>query len=329
MPANDTRNPDEIERDIRATQRDMSDTVNKLEQQFTPRNIMNSLLDKSDENGIDGRYLLDQARRNPIALGMIAIGGLWLVSDSDAKVSSLKPSFGGSWGGSSGSSSTSYDPDEDYHRGYVEHMGVLEHRPEEDWDAWRRRRDQHRASYLMIEPRHDEDEGGFRKRLDEATESMRQRRHDAAERTRNFARGAYQGAGNMAHSTSDRAGQLAHDTYQGAGRMASQARGAYQENPLIGGLAAALVGAIAGGLIPSTRMEEEQFGRMGADTLNQAKERARQAGERAAEQAREKKDQLVDKAEHQTREAGTTGSGSGSETGTDPQTTSSQQFGTV
>jgi len=288
MSANDTRSPDEIEQDIRATQRDMSNTVNQIEQQLTPRNLLNSLLDKADESGVDARTVLDTARRNPLALGMIAIGGLWLVSDSDARPSALKPNFGGSSGSRS---RTDYDSDDDFHRGYVTHMGSVEHQPNEDWEAWRRRRDHARASYLMIEPRHDEDEHSFRSRLDEATESMRQRREQASERARNFARQSYQGAGNLAHGASDR-----------TRRAASQARNLYDENPLLGGLAAAFVGAIAGSTIPVSRTEEEQLGKLGSKAIDQAKDTARQAGERA----REKKDNLVEEADRRMHESGDT-----------------------
>jgi hypothetical protein len=290
MSVEGNRSPEAIEREIRAKQHEMSDTVNQLEAQLTPRNLLNSLLDKADENGVDARTLLDAARRNPLALGMIAIGGLWLVSDSDARPSALKPNLGGG----RFRSKTSHDTHDDLHRGYVEHMGRLEHQPNEDWEAWRKRRDHARASYLMIEPRHDEDESSFRKRLDEATESLRERRDRMAEQARN-----------LAGHTRDGAGNLAHGTYEGARRTASAARGFYQDNPLIGGLAAAFVGAIAGSAIPVTRTEEEHFGSMGAQAIDRAKDTARHAGE----QAREKKDELVEKADRQVRESGASDQG--------------------
>jgi ElaB/YqjD/DUF883 family membrane-anchored ribosome-binding protein len=285
MPANDTRNPDEIEREIRATQQEMSNTVNQLEEQFTPRNLLNGLLDKADESGIDARTVLDATRRNPLALGMIAVGALWLVSDSDARPSALKPNLGGR-----SRSRPGQDSDDDFHRNYVDHMGSVEHQANEDWDAWRRRRDHARASYLMIEPRRDEDESSFRKRLDDATDSMRERREQMAERTRELARHTYEGAGN-----------LAHGTYEGTRRAASQARSLYSDNPLIGGLAAAFVGAIAGSTIPVSRTETEQMGKIGSQALDQAKDAALQAGERA----RETKDQLVEEADRHVRDSGT------------------------
>ena len=86
-----TQDPEAIERDIRQTQEDMSRTVDRIGNQLTPRNILSSLLDKADD--IDARALLDGARRNPLALAMIAGGAIWLASDRDAKLPSFR--FGG------------------------------------------------------------------------------------------------------------------------------------------------------------------------------------------------------------------------------------------
>src|SRR4028119_1827871 len=81
--------PAAIEQDIRRTQEDMSRTVDKIGNQLTARNIFNALLDKADENEVDARMLIDGARRNPVALGLIAAGAIWLVSDKDSKFPSL------------------------------------------------------------------------------------------------------------------------------------------------------------------------------------------------------------------------------------------------
>ena len=70
--AGTTQDPAEIERDIRRTQDEMSRTVDKIGNQLTARNVFNELLDKADENNVDARMLVDGARRNPIALGLIA-----------------------------------------------------------------------------------------------------------------------------------------------------------------------------------------------------------------------------------------------------------------
>lgn len=272
----DTRDPAEIEREIRATQAEMSRTADKIGDQLNPKNLLNSLLDKADENGVDARYLLDGARRNPIALAMIALGGIWLVSDSDAKASSLPklktPGFG------KGKSGSSYDSSDDFHRGYVEHMSRYEPTIGEDDMAYRRRRDAGRASYLMIEQGHDEDETSFRSRLDAATEKLREKRDSWLHSAKDLGSGMSDGAGRLGRSTRDT-----------ASRVSTGAQDYYSENPLVGGAIAAVVGAIAGAAIPASRIEEEQFGAKGAELLDAAKDKARELGDKA----RDKKDELV------------------------------------
>lgn len=260
MSTADTRDPDEIEREIRATQQDMSRTVDDLRGQLTPRSLLNSLLDKAEENDVDARAILDGARRNPIALALIAAGGIWLVSDADAKVSSPSKSGDGTddWGTS---------PDWRHHRDYVDHMSRVEPRSDEDDLTYRRRRDHARASYLMIEQGHEEDEGAFRKRLDEATDRMRERRDRLGER----------------------ASELGHEAQAKSRQAARKVQGAYYDSPLLSGLLAAFVGAVAGSAIPASRFEEEQLGPLGSKAIGEAKEQARQVGE----QARVKKDELV------------------------------------
>jgi len=262
-----TQDPAEIERDIRRTQDQMSRTVDRIGDQLTPRNLINSLLDKAEDNDIDARYLLDGARRNPIALAMIAGGAIWLVSDSDAKL----PKFGS---GKTRSTDMYHDP---YHRDYVAHMERLERARDEDELAYRRRRDEHRANYFMLERGHEEDEHSFRQRLDDAAERFREKRHAWADSTR-------------------RAGNSLYDGGSGA---VTRAQDAYASNPLIGGLLAAAVGAIAGTALPLTRTEEENLSGVGETARDMIGEQK----DKLIATAREKKDELIDKVE-ENREAG-------------------------
>jgi len=248
----DQRSPEEIERDIPATQAEMNQTVRQIENEFTPRNIIDAMLDKAGQNGVDSSYLIDTARRNPLALGMIAIGGLWLVSGADARPSALKMYSGKSKTKSSeASTSDDWHPD---HRSYVEHLSRCERQPGEDDISYRRRRDHSRASYFMLEQGHDEDEGAFRMRLDAATETMRRSRERMAERAQAFA-----------GQTRDRSQRALED-----------ARGFYTDNPLLGGIAAAFVGAVVGSVLPATHAEEDTIGGLGEQALGAAGAKARQ-----------------------------------------------------
>jgi ElaB/YqjD/DUF883 family membrane-anchored ribosome-binding protein len=275
------RSPEEIERDIRSAQEDISRTVQQIEGELTPRNIFNSLLDKADQSGVDARYLIDTARANPIALGLIGLGGLWLVSDVDSRPSTLGLRRGRADKESAGrESDNGWHPD---HRSYVDHMARCEPQQGEDDASYRRRRDFNRANYFLMEQGHDEDETTFRQRLDEATEQLRRRRDQASE---------------SAHT-------LMLQTRARARQAVSGAKGFYEENPLVSGLAAAFVGAIAGSAMPATRTEEDYVGALGEQALGSAKAKVQQIGE----DARECKDDLLDRIDQSIAPAGAGHSG--------------------
>ena len=299
MTTQDNRTPEQIEADIERTQDEMSRTVDRLGDQFTPRNLMNALFDKAEENDIQARQLYDGARRNPLALGMIAGGLLWLVSDHDAKPSSFTSNGNG------------FDPDDydddygdsnadRYHRSYVDHMAGFERLDNEDDSAYRRRRDLHRGNFLMIEQRHDEDESGFRRRLDEATDSMRTKRDDLAERARS-----------------------ARDSARSRGRAGMQkVKSTYRSDPLIGGALAAFAGLAAGLAAPASSREREMMGQQASRVLDTAKHKA----EDAAQHAREKKDEAIDKAESRMQDANRSGTSASTGTTGDRATSTSNDM---
>lgn len=272
-----TADPAAIERDIRQTQDEMSRTVDKLGNQLTMKNLFNSLLDKADESGVDAHYLLEGARRNPMALGLIAAGAIWLVSDKDSKFPSMSSS---GKSGSGGLDEFGLEGRDVHHRDYVSHMSSLEMRESEDPMDYQRRRDLHRANFMMCEPKPNEDDHSFRHRLDEMTDKFREKR------------GAWSDAVSQAGSS---AGQSAQQLTQSDQRTARQAlnRGQdlYDSNPLVGGILAAAVGAALGWGIPISRKEQETMGDIGAE----AREMISEQKDQLTDQLREKKDQLVDR----------------------------------
>jgi hypothetical protein len=271
--------PAAIERDIRRTQDEMSRTVDQIGDQLTPKKLFNALLDKADENGVDTHFLIDGARRNPMALGLIAAGAIWLVSDKDSKFPSMPKgkSKGGGFGGFPDDGSDS----DVHHRDYVTHMSSFETLENEEPQAYQRRRDQHRANFLMCERRHDEDDKSFRQRLDEMTDKFREKRRawsDSASQT---------GAdyGRKAQQTARQAGERAQDLFAG--------------NPLVSGILAAALGAALGSTIPVSRTEQEKLGGIGGKALDMAND----GKEALASQAREKKDELLEKADQKLQQS--------------------------
>jgi hypothetical protein len=269
--------PAAIEQDIRRTQDDMSRTVDKIGDQLTIKNVFNSLLDKADESGIDAHYLIDGARRNPMALGLIAAGAIWLVSDKDSKLPSMpsrgkKPQAGTKDAFDLGDYDSDYDV---HHRDYVSHMSSFEMRDGEDETSYQRRRDMHRANFLMCERNPDEDDTSFRQRLNEMTDKFREKRRAWSD-----------SAGQTGSAASDRTRQM-------ASQASSKAQDFYDTNPLVGGILAAAVGAALGSTIPVSRQEQQKLGALGSKARDMASEQKDQL----TDQAMQKKDQLLDKAD--------------------------------
>jgi hypothetical protein len=273
--------PAAIEQDIRRTQEDMSRTVDKLGNQLTAKNLFNALLDKADENGVDANYLIDGARRNPMALGLIAAGAIWLVSDKDSKFPSMPHR--------SKRGSTSFDDDADFdydydvhHRDYVAHMSAFEMRDDEDDISYQRRRDLHRANFLMCERNPNEDDHSFRQRLNEMTDKFRDKRRawsDSASQT--------------GTATRQRTQQLAR-------RASTKTQDLYDSNPLVGGILAAAIGAALGSTVPITRTEQEKLGSIGSKARDVASEQK----EQLTSQVIEKKDELLEKADQKLQPEG-------------------------
>ena len=291
MNTNDTNNttqdPAEIERDIRRTQNEMSRTVDKIGDQLTPKKIVNALLDKADENGIDTEYLIDGARRNPMALGLIAAGAIWLVSDKDSKFPSM-PSRGKKRQAATRDDYDLYGDSDVHHRDYVTHMSSLEMRDDEDQDAYFRRRDIHRATFLMCEREPNEDDHSFRSRLNQMTDKFREKRSawsDSASQSGTAAR--------------QRTQQLASSARDSAQEASYRAQDAYNSNPLVGGILAAAVGAALGSALPVSRKEQEKLGSIG----HKARDMASEQKDQLTSKAMEKKDQLLDKADEKLEQS--------------------------
>lgn len=258
--------PAEIERDIRRTQEEMSRTVDAIGDQLTPRNFLNALLDKAESNDVDARMLLDGARRNPLALAMIAGGAIWLVSDNDAKIPGSRRS---------GNPADPADNPDLHHRDYISHMERIEMRDGENPLDYQRRRDAARANYFMLERRHDEDEHSFQQKLDEAAEAFRSRRRAWADSTRQASDAVVSGS------------------REAVGSAVRKSQDLYNSNPLIGGLIAAAAGAILGSLLPETEAEQRALGQVGEKARSAASDQV----DHAQNAAREMKDNLIDAAQ--------------------------------
>lgn len=75
----DTRSEEAlIERDIERTQDQMGETVQKLEESLTPKEMARSVM---GDDGTDfAKEALELVRQNPIPAAMVAVGTIWLLA---------------------------------------------------------------------------------------------------------------------------------------------------------------------------------------------------------------------------------------------------------
>lgn len=131
----------------------------------------------------------------------------------------------------------------------------------------------------------------------EATERARELAGQASERAREFAGQASNRAREFAGEARERAGRLRTETRQQARQASDRAQSLFEENPLILGAAALVVGLAFGGLIPGSRRENEWMGETRDKLLDRAREKVQTAKDAAVTTAREVKDTAIEEAQ--------------------------------
>ena len=261
MTVSFTEDPANIEIEIERTQNSISRTIDKIGDQLSIKNLFSNISDKIGVNKMDMQILIEKARQNPVGLGLIAGGVIWLISDKGSAFSSLMPRV------SNDNQSSEDDP---HHRGYISHMWGIKQGDEEDIAQYQRRRDTARADFFMIERNIGEDETTFRQRLDSAADKFRDKRRALA----------------------DGAQKIQHEVSQTARAAVVRSQKTYMDNPAIGGLVSAALGAVLGAVLPLTKPEEDRMGPLGEHVRDLVDEHASDM----VDQVKEKKDQMVGRA---------------------------------
>ncbi len=78
MSDNRTDDAAAIEQDVVQTQDEIGETLQKLEEQLTPKGIAQSVM--GEQGTKQARELLDLVKQNPVPVGLIAIGTIWLLA---------------------------------------------------------------------------------------------------------------------------------------------------------------------------------------------------------------------------------------------------------
>lgn len=219
---NGERSPDEIEADIDHTRARMDADLAALEDRLSPGHLIDEAM-RALRTGAAAEYfhnLGETAKRNPVPLALVSTGLAWLALSSRSAPVDY----------SAGTSSGDYGYEGAWHRDVGQ----------EDYDE---------------------------SSLSSAADSMKAKAGETWERASGSASAAVQSAKDRAHRVGESARHSMHSAREQARRRAQQARqgarrvtGFMYEQPLIAAGVALTVGAVLGGLLPSTRREDELMG---------------------------------------------------------------------
>ncbi|MFQ6551809.1 DUF3618 domain-containing protein [Aestuariibius insulae] len=238
MP-DDKRTPEEIEREIEQERENLTQTLNRLQDSFSPEAVVDKIGTQIRENGNDvARTLVNTIRENPVAFALTGIGLAWLTlgapRDKASKTRalsrphevpsypSLPPAAKGEW---------------------ARKAGQIELTPEQQQAEMK-------ASVARLKLRSKE----WRDRLSEGTEGLSEEarlRVLIAREKALFYRDQFE-RGYTANK--EKAGDL------------------FEEYPLVAGALSMAFGAAIGGALPRSDFEDREFGRYSDDLFNEAED---------------------------------------------------------
>jgi len=285
------RKPEEIESDIKQHRERLDDTLGEIEKRFSPEKLVNSAFDYVRHGGANefASNLTGTIKANPTPFLVTTIGLGWL--------------FWSQRNGNQRSSSSNlpnrrYDPYATSTAGEAMAADDLTAgMPDSSQSA--------SAAWTHTESHSSSHTPG---RTDAAKEKARHMSHSVKDRAHNMSSGLHdrtshfkEGSQNAMHGISERT--------QSAGQQTAHF---IKEHPVMAGALGIAIGAAIGGLLPSTRTENERLGAI----RDKAMDRASEEGERYAEQARTKVHEKAEQSRKSDSEA-THQSGAGSHESTE------------
>jgi ElaB/YqjD/DUF883 family membrane-anchored ribosome-binding protein len=270
---------DRIEAELAQTRARMDSRLDELQDHLTPRRMINDAFGYF-RGGAGAEFtseLITRAKNNPIPLALTGVGIAWLMaSSSDSQPSARK-----------------MRPRDDLEARIRAAEGRVERFDHDDDDSYHGRLDDARAEVVGVARSPSESPAFFAQRIKEAAKSMgvtlREKSHDlTADAGRAF--------GNLG----DRAGRTGASIQKGTTDMARSARDSLasaSSNPLALGAVAALVGLVAGSLIPTSEKEEEKLGSVASKLRTTGRDLAQDVVDRGGRIATDTIDAVKDSAE--------------------------------
>ena len=300
-----TRSPEEIEREIETERSDLQRTIDDLQERLSFDGIMRSVTDSVTDNASDiGRTISTTVQRNPVPIALVGAGLAWLAV-SNARGDNDDARYAGE---------VDYRGQRDYAR-----SGRLGADPYLSRKYGTDKMDQPRGPVAEPEDHGDSPWNETRSRGGALKDRVRGKMGGARGKIgeyRDRARGRGAAMGASARSLRDRIADGTHGmTEEGKRRVIAartrayeaqvkaefyarrgrdSAAGLYEQQPLLGGLLAMAAGAAVAAMLPRTQREDEVFGAYRDELMDEAwhvyeEERARltDVARATAEDARE------------------------------------------
>ena len=240
---------DEIQQEIERTRGEMAGTLQAIEDKLSPRQLLNQAVDTMRELTSDRSRLGAAMRDNPMPLLIIGLGLGWLAF-SGSRRSEARPARGGE--------------SADLASG---------------WAAGKSEADYASAAGIGGSGYGAEGGSGYGAEIG-----------DEAARAAASLRGRAQQMAGQARQNLQRAGDVTRQRMsewsRSAGDVASQSWDAYQDHPLTAGVAAAVVGAAIGAMLPRTPVEGRVLGGAVEDIVSRARETGNELMDRAGRVAK-------------------------------------------
>ncbi|MDW5375893.1 DUF3618 domain-containing protein [Halomonas sp. HP20-15] len=277
------RNPEEIEADIAQHRERLDESLEELEERYSPQQLINRTFDYVRHGGANefAANLSETIKQNPAPFLITSVGLGWLIWSSQRSVNS-RPQSGNATRGIE-----AYYPSKPVG---TANKPVGTTGDNDSHGRGRTAAAKEKAQHMSDKAQHMS--GSVKDRAREMSDGMRER----TSRVR-------AGSRNAMHGASSRAQNLGQQTTH-----------FIKEHPVMAGALGIAVGAAIGSLLPSTRTEDERMGGL----RDKAVDRATEEGERYAEEARAKVHEKAEQVENQdTSESGSSGTGGASKTGGD------------
>ena len=233
--------PAAIEHDLAKTRARMEHRLDELQDHLTPKQMLNDAFAyfKGGDGADFTQGLLVKLKANPLPAALTGVGIAWLMASSNKSTAPARPAR---------------EPDIAARLRYVEESVVRGQ--DEHADAHASRLDEARGKVLGVTRDASDTAQSYGEKIKDAMAS-------AAQSVREKAHDLTAGANDVAGNFGDRAQRGGVAAQEGMGNMAQTTREAFSSitsNPFGLGAVAAIVGLVAGSLIPTSDQEEHALG---------------------------------------------------------------------